>query len=79
MAYNKCILNISDHQPIYGLYKIKSEIIDQEKRQNILDEIIKIENNKNSNKEENYDNLNFAEGNNKVNMNDFMVNYFSPK
>ena len=79
LAYNKCLLNISDHQPIYGLYKIKSEIIDQEKKQNILDEIIKTTNKENSNKEENYDNLNFVENNNKINMNDYMVNFFSPK
>ena len=79
LAYNKCLLNISDHQPIYGLYKIKSEIIDHEKKQNILDEIIKTTNKENSNKEENYDNLNFVENNNKINMNDYMVNFFSPK
>jgi hypothetical protein len=79
LAYNKCLLNISDHQPIYGLYKIKSEIIDHEKKQNILDEIIKITNKENSNKEEDYDNLNFVENNNKINMNDYMVNFFSPK
>ena len=76
LAYNKCILNISDHQPIYGLYKIKSQIIDQEKKQNILDEIIKMNNIENT-KEENYYNNIESENNDKVNMNDYMVNFFS--
>ena len=75
LAYNKCILNISDHQPIYGLYKIKSEIIDHEKKQNILDEIIKM-NNKENSEEDSYKNINMDE-NNKVNMNDYMVDFFS--
>ena len=79
LAYNKCILNISDHQPIYGLYKIKSEIIDQEKRQNILDEITKMLNKENNNKGDNFDNINFVGNDNKINMNDYMVNFFSPK
>ena len=79
LAYNKCILNISDHQPIYGLYKIKSEIIDQEKRQNILDEITKMLNKENNNKGDSFDNINFVGNDNKINMNDYMVNFFSPK
>ena len=79
LAYNKCILNISDHQPIYGLYKIKSEIIDQEKRQNILDEITKMLNKENNNKGDSFDNINFVGYDNKINMNDYMVNFFSPK
>ena len=79
LAYNKCILNISDHQPIYGLYKIKSEIIDQEKRQNILDEITKMLNKENNNKGNSFDNINFVGYDNKINMNDYMVNFFSPK
>ena len=79
LAYNKCILNISDHQPIYGLYKIKSEIIDQEKRLNILDEITKMLNKENNNKGDSFDNINFVGNDNKINMNDYMVNFFSPK
>ena len=79
LAYNKCILNISDHQPIYGLYKIKSEIIDHEKKQNILDEITKMLNKENNNKGDSFDNINFVGNDNKINMNDYMVNFFSPK
>ena len=41
LSYNKCLLTISDHQPLYGLYRVKTEIIDEEKRQNILDKLIK--------------------------------------
>ena len=41
LAYNKCLLTISDHQPIYGVYKIRTEIIDKEKKKNILNQIIK--------------------------------------
>ena len=41
LAYNKCLLTISDHQPIYGVYKIRTEIINKEERQNILNQIIK--------------------------------------
>ena len=41
LAYNKCLLTVSDHQPIYGVYKIRTEIIDKEQRKNILNQIIK--------------------------------------
>ena len=41
LAYNKCLLTISDHQPIYGIYKIRTEIVDKEKKQTILNQIIK--------------------------------------
>ena len=41
LAYNKCLLTISDHQPIYGVYKIRTEIINKEQKQNVLNQIIK--------------------------------------
>ena len=41
LAYNKCLLSLSDHQPIYGLYRIKTEEIDKIKKQSIMNEIIK--------------------------------------
>ena len=41
LAYNKCLLSLSDHQPIYGLYRIKTEEIDKVKKQSIMNEIIK--------------------------------------
>ena len=76
LSYNKCLFTISDHQPLYGLYRVKTEIIDEEKRQNILDHIIK-ENNK-ENKKKNIDN-NFDGYDNKgINTNDVMnANFFN--
>ena len=41
LAYNKCLLSLSDHQPIYGVYRIKTEEINNEKRQKIMNQIIK--------------------------------------
>ena len=41
LAYNKCLLTVSDHQPIYGVYKIRTEIINKEQKQNVLNQIIK--------------------------------------
>jgi hypothetical protein len=41
LAYNKCLLSLSDHQPVYGLYRIKTEEIDKAKKQMIMTEIIK--------------------------------------
>ena len=41
LAYNKCLLSLSDHQPIYGVYRIKTEEIDKIKKQKIMNEIIK--------------------------------------
>ena len=74
LAYNKSLLTISDHQPIYGLYSIKTEIVDWDKRQSILDELIK-EKNKLENKEENMDEYQ----NKKINMNEIINdNYFTP-
>ena len=40
LAYNKCLLTLSDHQPIYGIYKIRTEIVDKDKKKNILNQII---------------------------------------
>ena len=41
LVYNKCLLTVSDHQPIYGVYKIRTEIIDQKQKKNILTELTK--------------------------------------
>ena len=41
LAYNKCLLSLSDHQPVYGVYRIKTEEIDKTKKQMIMNEIIK--------------------------------------
>ena len=41
LAYNKCILSLSDHQPIYGVYRIKTEEINKEMKQKIMKQIIK--------------------------------------
>ena len=41
LAYNKCLLSMSDHQPVYGVYKIKTEEIDKAKKQAIMNEIIR--------------------------------------
>ena len=41
LAYNKCLLSLSDHQPVYGVYRIKTEEIDKVKKQMIMNEIIK--------------------------------------
>ena len=41
LAYNKCLLSLSDHQPIYGVYRIKTEEIDKAKKQKIMNQIIK--------------------------------------
>ena len=76
LAYNKCLLTYSDHQPLYGLYRIKTEIIDEEKRQKILNEIIK-ENTNEKNKEINTDNNPSDDLKNKnININDIMNNFF---
>ena len=41
LAYNKCLLSLSDHQPVYGVYRIKTEEIDKAKKQLIMNDIIK--------------------------------------
>jgi hypothetical protein len=41
LAYNKCLLTISNHQPIYGVYKIQTEIVNIEKKNDILNHIIR--------------------------------------
>ena len=41
LAYNKCLLSLSDHQPIYGVYRIKTEEINKDKKQKIMNQIIK--------------------------------------
>ena len=54
LAYNKCLLGISDHQPIYGVYKLQIETINEEQKKIILNQIIKEKNTDN-----NYQNNNF--------------------
>ena len=41
LAYNKCLLSLSDHQPIYGVYRIKTEEINKDIKQKIMKQIIK--------------------------------------
>ena len=76
LAYNKCLLTISDHQPIYGLYKITVDIVDNVKRQKILDEIIK-----EKNKEDSItNNLNDSDYRNQTfDKNGIIDNFFTPK
>ena len=79
LAYNKCLLTISDHQPVYGVYKIQAEAINQQQKQMILNQIIKEKNMKNNNQNNNNNqNLNNF-GNNGgqlFNQNDFVENFF---
>ena len=77
LAYNKCLLTISDHQPIYGVYKIETQKINIEKRQSILNQIIKAHEDKSKNgkkklNENNNNSTNNANSNedNKNNTND---------
>ena len=49
LAYNKFILNYSEHQPIFGVFKIKSELINEKKQYSILNQIIKEKNGNNNN------------------------------
>ena len=79
LSYNKCLLTVSDHQPIYGVYKIRTEIINKEQKQNVLNQIIKnrqknkklkTEESKNNNEASNNLNQNNnsdLEGNNTIN------------
>ena len=74
LSYNKCLFTLSDHQPIYGLFSIKAEIIDKEKRQKILDELIK-------DKKEKYNRINSEDffnelRTNSLNTDDIMKKYF---
>ena len=78
LAYNKCLLGISDHQPVYGIYKIQVETIDEQQRKLILDQIIKennLNNNYQSNNSNNNQNLNNNIGN-IMNQNEFVENFF---
>ena len=40
IIYNKALLNYSEHQPIYGIYKIKTEIINEKKQELVLNQIL---------------------------------------
>ena len=44
LVYNKLLLNYSLHQPIFGVFKIKSKLINEKKQQFILNQIIKSKN-----------------------------------
>ena len=44
LFYNKCLFVYSDHHPILGIYKIKIETINEKRREEILEEIIKEKN-----------------------------------
>lgn len=47
LAYNKCDFTLSDHKPIYGIYNMKISTINKEKKNKLLQQIIK-ENESNS-------------------------------
>ena len=49
LVYNKLLLNYSLHQPIFGVFKIKSKLINEKKQQFILNQIIKEKNGNNNN------------------------------
>jgi hypothetical protein len=66
LAYNKCLLSLSDHQPIYGLYRIKTEEINKEIKQKIMKQIIK----------EKAQNLKGYERNNKLSNDEIEENFF---
>ena len=66
LSYNKCLLSLSDHQPVFGIYKIQVETVNEEKRQYILSQIIKEKNMNN-----NYPNNNSNFGNNNQNWNNY--------
>ena len=89
LAYNKCLLSLSDHQPVFGIYKIQVETVNEEKRQYILSQIIK-EKNMNNNYQNNNNNNNFGNNNqnwnnygnvnntgNIMNQNDYVENFIS--
>ena len=76
LSYNKCILATSDHQPVYGLYKIQAETIDEDKKQLIMEQIIK-QRNLNSNQNiysQNNNDMNIFP--NILNKNNFVENFF---
>ena len=54
LAYNKCLLGISDHQPIYGVYKLQIETINEEQKKMILNQIIKEKNIYSNNQNNNF-------------------------
>jgi hypothetical protein len=81
LAYNKCLLTVSDHQPIYGVYKIRTEIINKEQKQNVLNQIIKnrqknqkLEHKNNNDANLNKNNNNESEGNNTKDFLNIMTN-----
>lgn len=41
LAYNKCLMNLSDHQPIYGVFKLKTKIIDDQQKQIVINQKIR--------------------------------------
>jgi hypothetical protein len=34
-------MNLSDHQPIYGVYKLNTKIIDDQQKKIVIDQIIR--------------------------------------
>ena len=66
LAYNKCLLSLSDHQPIYGVYRIKTEEINKDKKQKIMNQIIK----------EKSQNLKGIDGKNKLTNEEIEENFF---
>ena len=76
LAYNKCLLTLSNHQPIYGVYKITTETINNEKKNLILKEINE-EKNKKRYKSKNKNTNNNCENSNIEIINNIDVNFKS--
>ena len=78
LAYNKCLLGISDHQPIYGVYKLQIETINEEQKKIILNQIIKEKNTDNNYQNNNFNqNKNYSVNDNNRNIiNNYMENFF---
>ena len=62
LAYNKCLLTVSDHQPIYALFKIKIEQINTEKKKEIMENIIKERQGQKTKKNDSGNNINSFSG-----------------
>ena len=41
LAYNKCDFTLSDHKPIYGIYNMKTSTVNKEKKNKLLQQIMK--------------------------------------
>ena len=77
LSYNKCLITLSYHQPIYGVYKITTETIDNEKKNSIFINEIKKERNKMKHKSKNKNVINNCNYSNIEVINNFDINFKS--